>query len=79
MASGSWRQADVRCCFWHRDNTTRNGKKEIHCEGLTDGNEIILRYDRSVDYQIQMDVFCCDRPDRCEVFRMLMENKYEEE
>lgn len=78
MAGGSWRQADVVCPFWKRDGTTRNGKREIHCEGLMAGNEIILRYDHPADYRIQMDVFCCGRPDRCEVYRILME-KYEED
>ena len=75
MATGSWRQADVRCPFYREDSKRRR----ISCEGLVEDSRISMTFGRRGDFDIQMNTFCCDRYHYCELFRMLMENKYEEE
>lgn len=73
MPSGSYRQADVKCPFYRRDD----GRGRITCEGLLDESSLTLNYRKRSDYKIQMDVFCTGSYEKCEVYRMLME-KYEE-
>lgn len=75
MASGSYRQVDVRCPFYKSDD----GRGRITCEGLIDQSSLTLSYRQRGDYEIQIGVFCSGCYDRCEVYRMLMENKYEED
>lgn len=72
--SGSFKQADVQCPFYKYDD----GRRRITCEGLIDKSSIALIYLTRYDYDKQLEVFCCDHYDKCEVYRMLME-KYEEE
>lgn len=74
MSSGSYRKADVRCPFYLHDDWA---KKRITCEGILDGSSLALLYRRREDYETQLDVFCCDHYENCEVYRMLMETKYE--
>ena len=73
MPSGSYKQADVKCPFYKHDD----GRRRITCEGIVDGSSLALTYVRRKDFQIQMDVFCCEHYKKCEVFRMLME-KYQD-
>ena len=63
----------VRCPFYRSDD----GRMRITCEGIVDGSSLALTYVRRKDFQIQMDVFCCEHYKKCEVFRMLME-KYQD-
>lgn len=74
MPSGSFKQADVRCPFYQFDD----GRRRITCEGLVDNSSLALIYRRKADYEAQINVFCCEYYERCEVYRMLME-KYEED
>lgn len=77
MSSGSYKaQADVQCPFFKFDEPKRN---RIVCEGIVDGSSLALIYCRKRDYDTQMRVFCCEHYKRCEIHRMLMENKYDEE
>ncbi len=74
MGSGSYRQADVDCPFFRFDD----GRFRITCEGIVDDSSTALIFHRKADYETQMRVFCCEHYKKCEIYRMLMENKYEE-
>ena len=75
MPSGSYAQASVRCPFYKSDD----GKLRIAFEGLVDSSSIALIYRRKDDYAAQMRTFCRDKYKNCEIYRMLMETKYEED
>lgn len=75
MSSGSYKQIEVQCPFYKYDD----GKQRITCEGLVDNSSLALIYQKRRDYETQMGVFCCEHYKRCEVYRMLMEAKYDEE
>ena len=77
MPSGSWKgKQDAQCPFYRSDD---GGKKRIICEGIVDRSTLALTYRRRCDYDTQLDVFCCEHYKKCEVYRMLMEAKYDEE
>lgn len=75
MSSGSYKQIEVQCPFYRYDD----GKQRITCEGLVDNSSLALIYQKRRDYETQISVFCCEHYKRCEVYRMLMEAKYDEE
>lgn len=69
----------VLCPFYQYDeNVKKDRVRRIVCEGLIDGSTMVLNYKYKRDFHIQLDTFCCEHFDRCEVYRMLMQ-KYEEE
>ena len=72
MPSGSFRQADVQCPFYQYDD----GRRRITCEGIVDGSSIAFISRTRELYETQMVVFCCEHYRKCEIYRMLMENKY---
>lgn len=74
MPSGSYKQIEVQCPFYKYDHARR-----ITCEGLVDRSNLTLSYQNIKDYELQMNVFCCEHYKKCEVYRMLMEAKYEED
>lgn len=77
MSSGSFQaQADVQCPFFKFDDQKQ---KRIVCEGIVDESSLALIYCRSKDYKMQLEVFCCEHYKKCEVYRILMESKYDEE
>lgn len=77
MPSGSFKgQADAQCPFFKFDEVK---KKRIVCEGIVDESSLALIYFRREDYETQLGVFCCDHYKNCEVYRMLMAAKYDEE
>ena len=71
----TWRQADVLCPFYREDRDRRC----ISCEGVVEASRLTMTFGRKADFDIQMNTFCCDRYHYCVIYRMLMENKYEEE
>jgi hypothetical protein len=75
MPSGSYKQIEVQCPFYKYDD----GKQRITCEGLVDNSSLALIYQKKGDYEAQINVFCCEHYKKCEVYRMLMESKYDEE
>ena len=75
MASGSYKQNLVQCPFYKHDD----GWRRITCEGLVDRSSVSLSYQNTRDYAIQFDSFCCEHYKKCEVYRMLMVSKYDEE
>lgn len=77
MPSGSYKgKVDVQCHFYRSDDA---GKKRIICEGIVDKSTLTLTYHRRTDYDTQLGVFCCEHYKKCEVYRMIMEAKYDEE
>ena len=77
MSSGSFKaQAAVQCPFFKFDE---DKKKRIVCEGFVDKSTLALIYCRKKDYETQLRVFCCEHYKKCEVYRMLMSSKYEED
>ena len=77
MSSGSFKaQIDVQCPFFKFDEASN---KRIVCEGFVDRSVLALIYRRRKDYDTQFRVFCCEHYKKCEVYRMLMEAKYDEE
>lgn len=75
MASGSYWQREVQCPFYRQDD----GRSRIHCEWMIPNSTVSINFQRRPDFRTQMKTFCCDKYKNCEIFRMLMENKYEEE
>lgn len=72
MASGSYKQVDVICPFYKRDD----GKRRIVCEGLVDNGNITLLYSDKLDYERQILVFCCENYEKCEIYQALLNSKY---
>ena len=73
MSSGSYKQVEVRCPFYHRDD----GRNMLCCEGVVEGSTLHWNFQKRQDLQQQMEIFCCEYYKNCEVYRMLMEAKYE--
>ena len=68
----------VKCPFYKYDqNLSKKGGYRIVCEGIVQGSSLIQKFTYKRDFQIQIDTFCCEHYDRCEVYRMLNQ-KYEE-
>ena len=68
MSSGSYKQVYVQCPFYRYDD----GKGVISCQGLVDGGYIKVTFPTKEEYNIQMDTFCCNHYDYCELFRALV-------
>lgn len=69
----SYIDTKVLCPFYNYSESRRH---KINCEGITDGSCISLFFQSRKDFQIQMDVFCCEHYVKCEVYNMLMAAKY---
>lgn len=67
MSSGSYKQVDVVCPYYVRDD----GKRRITCEGLVESGHISLFYTHKDDYHRQMRTFCCKYYQRCEIYQAL--------
>lgn len=77
MANGSYKgKADALCPFYRYDELKN---KKIVCEGIVDKSVLSLAFRRRKDYDTQLIVFCCEYYKNCEIYRMLMEHKYDEE
>ena len=74
MPSGSFKQVDIQCPFFRYDD----GRRRIICEGVIEETSLSMLFLRQEDYDIQLRVFCCEHYKKCELYRMLMENKYED-
>ena len=74
MPSGSFMQADVLCPFYKFDE---GKKRSITCEGLVEDSSIVLTYHKKSDYVRQITVFCCKHFEKCEIYRALLESKYD--
>lgn len=77
MTGSSWKgRCDAQCPFFKSDVGTQ---RRILCEGIVDKSTLALSFNRKKDYETQLIVFCCEHYKKCEIYRMLMENKYGEE
>lgn len=72
MTGSTYSLSYVRCPFYRVDD----GIKRIACEGFTDDSSVTQTYRYKHQFDRQMQIFCCDRFQNCEVYRLLME-KYE--
>lgn len=77
MPSGSYKgKADAQCPFYKFDD---GQKRRIVCEGIVDKSTLALTYRHRCDYDTQLNVFCCEHYKKCEVYRMIMDAKYDDE
>lgn len=77
MTGSSWKgRSDAQCPFFKSDVGTQ---RRILCEGIVDKSTLALSFNRKKDYETQLIVFCCEHYKKCEIYRMLMEAKYDEE
>lgn len=74
MSSGSYKQVDVLCPFYHSDD----GKHRIICEGVVDHGNLTLFFNRKSEYNQHITHLCSESYSECEVNKMLMQ-KYEED
>ena len=73
MSGGSMWCCKVECLFYKRID-----KNSIICEGVAEDSCLItsFRFKKGMDQQ--MRIFCCEHYKNCEIYRMLMDAKYEE-
>ena len=77
MANGSYKgKTDAQCPFYRFDDPQ---KLRIVCEGIAEGSTLAWLFRRKKDLDTQFQVFCCEHYKKCEVYRMLMQAKYDEE
>ena len=65
---------DIKCPFFLEHNA-----REVHCEGIMDGSKVIQRYCKAADKAMQCNIYCSEMYTYCEIYRMLMRAKYDEE
>lgn len=65
----------VICPFYQYDESVSKSQR-IVCEGIAPDSVIVLSYKFKKDRKIQLETFCCEYFDRCEIYRMLMDAKY---
>lgn len=71
MRQSRWARAGVRCPFWRGD-----WDKAVACEGPFDGSGVTLTFRGDKKRKRHMEVFCFRNYEKCEVYRMIQENKY---
>ena len=69
-----YRQVYVECPFF-RDYQDRI----VRCEGIMDGTGLVLTFRDREDHRRHMQVFCEDHYKNCEIYRMVMAARYEED
>ena len=73
MSGGSMWCCKVECPFYKRDD-----QNNIYCEGVAEDSTLITRFRFKKGRDQQMRIFCCEHYKKCEIYRMLMDAKYEE-
>ena len=73
MATEEFCLSGVQCPFYRFDDK----KRSITCEGIIDRSHITLSYQNGRDQRKQLEVFCCEPYKKCEIYRMLMRDKYD--
>ena len=77
MPNGSFKgKVESQCPFYRSDDGKR---KRIACEGIVARSTLATTFFKRADYDTQLSVFCCEHYKKCEIYRMIMENKYSEE
>lgn len=63
----------VKCPFYKKDET-----QKITCEGIVDGSSLTITFRLKEDKRKQFTLYCCTHNYKfCEIYRMLMSNKYD--
>ena len=77
MAEG-WRASKILCPYFRSEDRQ---KHKIICEGLGDARSMSWNFDNRDERQRirQMEIFCQNHYERCEVYRMIHSSKYEED
>lgn len=67
----------MRCPFYRADDSKTH---RIICEGIGDAQSTALYYRAKDERQRirQLEVFCQERYENCELYRMIRESKYDE-
>ena len=73
--AGTFSMVDVKCPFYCYDDMKA---KKIVCEGVGESETVSLFYREKQEFQKQLDVFCCENYEKCEIYRAVME-KYDED
>lgn len=68
----TYKDVDILCPFFKE-----LAPKGISCEGLTDDSIIKLWFNSPKSKDLHANIFCCNRYQNCEIYRML-EAKYED-
>ena len=78
MTGSSWKgRCDAQCPFFR--SAVGDQKRRITCEGIVDKSVLVYTFSRKKDYEMHLGIFCCEHYKKCEIYRMLMEYKYDEE
>ena len=73
MPSGSFMQVNCVCPFYRSDD----GRNRIVCEGVIPDSQLTNYFKKKSDYRIQIEIFCCDRYENCEIYEAV-NKKYKE-
>lgn len=76
--AGGWRESQILCPYFRNEDRQ---KHKIVCEGLGDARSMSWNFDNRDERQRirQMEIFCQNRYDCCEVYRMIHSSKYEDD
>ena len=69
------KETDILCPFF-RKNGNNNSFRQIACEGIVYNSTIRLCFQNHKDFYFHLDNYCCKNYNYCEIYRLLMENKY---
>ena len=69
----------VRCPFWLNSVPAKGCGGYIACEGPIANTQLRLCYESKKDRKQQEELYCIKNYICCEIYRMLMDSKYQEE
>lgn len=65
------RRYEIQCPFFCGREDSHAGKK-LFCESPVPGSSLTLFFQRKEDYRKQVQIFCCEHYQKCEIYRMVM-------
>lgn len=77
MAHANFSQLEIQCPFYTGKEVIGAGKR-ILCESPVPGSNLGLYFREKEAYLQQMRIFCCEHYKKCEIYRAVMEAKYED-
>lgn len=71
------REKEILCPFFREEDAR---KHKIICEGLGDARSMAWNFRNEDERQRirQLEIFCQDRYKNCELYRMILESKYDD-
>jgi hypothetical protein len=72
MSKGCWNES-VQCPFYIKDDAIK-----ITCEGFVQGSFLTMRFPNKEEKLKQRKIFCEKGYKCCEIYRMLISDKYQE-